>query len=667
MLTIFFSFGFAQKLYPSEQISSASMTFISTTEKITEKKIKPTPNIQAAKLTVSKKEIQATAIRSVFPDALAAVKHLPGVVKNGGFDSRIYVRGGNFNELTIVLDDYYLDSPYFFGGMASLINHSLVDNIEFYPSNFPARYGQALSGVIDIKTKTGSVTQNRSELNQSSTDLNYIFEGSIEPNKSSWIVSVRRTYYDWIFKLMMPSIKLIPFYESVETKTFFKLAPGQNLSVHYALFYEKGDVDSKASIFGDNLYRFEDTRHMAHINLDSQWDPNWATKFVLGFDSYAGSYHQLSEPIFNVTYDQSPISLTGEVTYAGYEDHKIITGAYFQNSKLDEDLSYDIATDPDYPDSVTTNKVASYHLQTKYVATYLEDEYTILPSLLSLNTSCRYEQLLGSAFSNSKSFQPRFTLYFGDRKKEVFHVSAGNYYWFHPKLLDNEIIDLYPEKATHYNIGYEKIEDQYRVRGELFYKDYSSLVLPIIDKKTGLYTGYGNDKIGRAGGIELFLQKKEGDFWDGYLTYTYSVVQYKEPDYDWYYPNHDQRHTLNIVGNFILDPNFKICTVVEATTGRPYTDILGASFDTTRKVWIPQKGTWMGSRYPDGIKLDIWLELSEPIWPFNQWGCTGKTYFGMSDVLNTAPVIAYSWNEDYSEKDAIKYPRYPLFGTQINF
>lgn len=109
-----------------------------------------------SKQEISQQTVKYATVSNLFADPINSLKILPGVASNGSFSALMYVRGGGGNEVLTVVDNHYFQYPYFWGGRVSIINPKLVDTITFYSGGFPARYGQMLSGVIDVKTINGA-------------------------------------------------------------------------------------------------------------------------------------------------------------------------------------------------------------------------------------------------------------------------------------------------------------------------------------------------------------------------------------------------------------------------------------------------------------------------------------------------------------------------------
>jgi hypothetical protein len=107
--------------------------------------------------------------------------------------------------------------------------------------------------------------------------------------------------------------------------------------------------------------------------------------------------------------------------------------------------------------------------------------------------------------------------------------------------------------------------------------------------KAGLReTNYYFNGVGRIFGFDLLLQKLESRFLDGWLAYSFTWAQYRNPDMipdsipedvdedefpktgnDWYYPPFHRYHNINLVLNFKPSQSFHIATRFGFATGTP--------------------------------------------------------------------------------------------------
>lgn len=104
--------------------------------------------------------LEPKAIRKI-PGANAGVENilqtLPGVSSNNELSTQYAVRGGNFDENLVYVNDIEVYRPFLVrSGQQeglSFVNSDLVQNIEFSAGGFQAKYGDKLSSVLDITYK----------------------------------------------------------------------------------------------------------------------------------------------------------------------------------------------------------------------------------------------------------------------------------------------------------------------------------------------------------------------------------------------------------------------------------------------------------------------------------------------------------------------------------
>jgi len=102
----------------------------------------------------------AAALPSASGGIEALLKTMPGVVSNNELSSQYSVRGGNYDENLVYVNDIEIYRPFLVRsgqqeGM-SFLNSDLVSSVLFSAGGFEARYGDKLSSVLDIKYKRPS-------------------------------------------------------------------------------------------------------------------------------------------------------------------------------------------------------------------------------------------------------------------------------------------------------------------------------------------------------------------------------------------------------------------------------------------------------------------------------------------------------------------------------
>jgi hypothetical protein len=101
--------------------------------------------------TMTQKQLKD--VPATFGDSMNAIAALPGVLRVGGdLFGPIVIRGGDQHGIRFLVDDIPIYSPLHYGGMHSVINSNLINEIDLYASAFPVEYGSATSAVISIDT-----------------------------------------------------------------------------------------------------------------------------------------------------------------------------------------------------------------------------------------------------------------------------------------------------------------------------------------------------------------------------------------------------------------------------------------------------------------------------------------------------------------------------------
>ena len=134
-------------------------------------------------------------------DILKTLQLLPGVKQAGDGNSGFYVRGGAADQNLVLLDEAPVYNASHLLGFFSTFNPDAIKDVTLYKGSMPAQYGGRLSSVVDIKMNDG----NNQAFGMSggigliASRLN--MEGPLQKDKSSFLISGRRTYADVFLKL----------------------------------------------------------------------------------------------------------------------------------------------------------------------------------------------------------------------------------------------------------------------------------------------------------------------------------------------------------------------------------------------------------------------------------------------------------------------------------
>jgi outer membrane cobalamin receptor len=133
-------------------------------------------------------------------DILKSAQLLPGIQSGGEGNSGLYVRGGGPDQNLILLDEAVVYNAAHLFGFFSVFNADAIKDINIIKGGMPAEYGGRLSSVLDITMKDGNNKKYEAAGGIGLLSSRLTIEGPVQKDKSSFIVSGRRTYIDVLSK-----------------------------------------------------------------------------------------------------------------------------------------------------------------------------------------------------------------------------------------------------------------------------------------------------------------------------------------------------------------------------------------------------------------------------------------------------------------------------------
>lgn len=182
----------------------------------------------------------ATRIPAAAEEAVRITSRLPGTA-SGGISSRSHVRGGEVNEVLFLLDGLRLYEPYHlkdFQSVASIVNSNAIDGIDFFSGAYPAKYGDRMSGVMDMSLRTAREDK-ETELALSFFNTSVLSVGSFgDAREGDWLVAARRGNLDLIADVVDPEFGS-PDYQDYLLHGGWTFNPRLQLSVNVLVSNDK--------------------------------------------------------------------------------------------------------------------------------------------------------------------------------------------------------------------------------------------------------------------------------------------------------------------------------------------------------------------------------------------------------------------------------------------
>lgn len=201
--------------------------------------------IQMSKNTLNMNQVRKLPALFGEIDIIKNIQMLPGVITAGEGSSSFFVRGGSADQNLILIDEAPVYDPSHLFGLFSVFNADVIKDSELYKGGIPSRFGGRLSSILEVRTKDGNNREFDVTGGIGTLASRIAVEGPIVKQKSSFIVSARRSYVD-VFLKAANEDNLVHFYD-VNAKINWK---ANNNNRFFAAFYTGRDVFNFDDNFG---------------------------------------------------------------------------------------------------------------------------------------------------------------------------------------------------------------------------------------------------------------------------------------------------------------------------------------------------------------------------------------------------------------------------------
>ncbi len=166
--------------------------------------VKENDNITSSGMNVTKfdpKDIETIPVLFGEKDIMKTLQLTPGVKGAGEGNAGFFVRGGGADQNLILLDEAPVYNASHLLGFFSVFNSDAIKDVSLYKSGIPAMYGGRASSVMDVKMRDGNNKHFDMSGGIGLISSRLTLEAPIVKDKSSFIISGRRSYADLFLKL----------------------------------------------------------------------------------------------------------------------------------------------------------------------------------------------------------------------------------------------------------------------------------------------------------------------------------------------------------------------------------------------------------------------------------------------------------------------------------
>ena len=225
----------------------------------------------------------------------------PGVQQSKDSRNDINIRGNSGIGLLWRLEGIDIPNPNHFarrgssGGGITIFSVSLLANSDFSTGAFPAEYGDAISGVFDIKFRNGNQEKREYSFRAGMLGLDFSTEGPFKKGQSSYLVNYR---YSTLGLLNQMGIYLV----NPRTDNIF-----QDLS--FKLFFPSKDNKSILTIWGIGGLSNENERTIDSLTAESSYNERLTRDFQTKMGALGATYTYL---IDDKSYLTSSVAAMGQ-------------------------------------------------------------------------------------------------------------------------------------------------------------------------------------------------------------------------------------------------------------------------------------------------------------------------------------------------------------------
>lgn len=283
-----------------------------------------TENSQMSMISVPVKQIQTIPALLGEKDVFKALQLMPGVQKGSEGSSGLYVRGGGPDQNLIILDDAPVYNASHLFGFFSVFNGDAIKSIELTKGGFPARHGGRLSSVVEMTMKDGNKEKISGNAGIGFISSRLTLEGPVIKEKSSFLLSGRRTYIDALIRPFITAEEMGGYYfYDLNAKLNYDFGPKNKLylsgyfgrdkfhfSSKYDTWKEKGGLywqNKTATLRWNHLFN---SRIFSNTSLIfSDYNLNIFNEYESSYDKYSLEYKSGIRDIgikYDIEYHHSP-------------------------------------------------------------------------------------------------------------------------------------------------------------------------------------------------------------------------------------------------------------------------------------------------------------------------------------------------------------------------
>lgn len=602
------------------------------------------------------------------PDVMQSIQLLPGIQSPNETASGLFIRGGTPDQNLILWDGIKMYHSGHFFGLISAFNPYVIEEVSVYKNGTETRYGDRISGVIDIQTDTKIPEKLSGGFGFNMTHADTYLKIPIG-KKFGITASARRAFtdvletftYDNFSKRVFQNTKIQKgteiaknifsetnnrfFFTDYTVKLIGKLSDKDEIMVSNLMTQNELDFGSKIILFEETS---RDQLSIRNVGFSGFWKRKWNDKFShdlkvynSNFDfDYLGQFQGNIVQLIEEDQKQNSIRDIGfsyDTFWKINKKNELQSGFQFSSN----DVSFSFAGFKENEDGITRYSSAeesinnSYALYTSYkynnqqdliINAGLRSNYFSTTRQLFLEPRVYIEKKLSKSFITTLSTEVKHQAVSQIIEFNTANLGLENQVW---AIANGDELPIL--KSQQISAGFVYNKKGWRVNVDTYYKHITGL--------TSLNRSFGSTSVietftkGRSTitGADLLVEKKINNYqtWMGY-SYTNNEFEFSRINNGVGFPgNYDIRHYFRWAHSYTIN-NFKLSIGWNYSTGKPYTPVTSAR--RTNGDLLVFIGNTNTARTLDYHRLDFSGTYTFDFNKKNKW--KGKIGFSLLNIYN---------------------------------
>lgn len=580
--------------------------------------------------TVSAKVVSVEETKryaGTFNDPARMVSSFAGVTGDPEGNNDIIVRGNSPRGILWRLEGIEIPNPNHFanegasGGPINALNSAMLDNSDFFSGAFAPEYGNAYSGVFDMKLRNGNNEKREYSFSAGALGIDFTAEGPYSKNyRGSFLVNYRYSSLGILDDLGIVDFYGIPKYQDVSFKT---VLPTKKTGT-YSIFGLGGLSNIYQIAYADETEEFvtrnaDFSSNLGVIGVNHTYQLN-NNSYLKTSVSASGTENKLRynkrdmNSIFYTAGKENFINTSIKVSTC--YNRKINAKHRIKSGITYNDLGYDFFAEHDVNNTGELTTKLDSKGRAGLIQGYFNWKYRLYDNMTMI-TGLHYMHFL---YNNSQSLEPRLGLEYQTYPGQSFtfgfgiHSKVESLATYQVQLYNNNDQAYYPNKeldlakSMHFVVGYkQQLNQNLHFKTEVYYQYLYDVAVEndpespiVLNNWTG---GYGdidfvNKGSGKNYGIELTLERFYSNRF--YYLITGSLYDSKFTALDGVERN--SAFNGNYASNILLGKEFPI-----------------GDRSKNRTIGINFKATFIGGAYYTPIDLQASIDADDEVYNMDRF------------------------------------------------